>query len=172
MNYLKYIEHAAENLQFFLWHRDYTKRFYQLSDSERILSPEWTVSQADADALVAQSQPRQMKVGADTAAALKGTGLESAPQILENEKANPFHTPSRTRTPSDESPRFTSSEMDASDYRSEGWASSNNTENMRKKAKGAYDEAGLKWQPCKGHFNSTRPDTNFFSHHPTVPRRN
>jgi hypothetical protein len=42
MNFLKYIELSAENLQFFLWYRDYSKRFNELPASEKALSPEWT----------------------------------------------------------------------------------------------------------------------------------
>lgn len=53
MNYLKYIELAAENLQFYLWVRDYTKRFNNLPASDRALAPEWTVSQVDAEKMAA-----------------------------------------------------------------------------------------------------------------------
>ena len=42
MNFLKYIELSAENLQFYLWFRDYSKRYNELPDSEKALSPEWT----------------------------------------------------------------------------------------------------------------------------------
>lgn len=41
MNYLLYIERAAENLQFFLWHKDYTRRFARLPEAQHELSPEW-----------------------------------------------------------------------------------------------------------------------------------
>lgn len=47
MNYLMYIEHSAENLQFFLWHRDYVARFRQVPECERDLAPEWTQAQED-----------------------------------------------------------------------------------------------------------------------------
>lgn len=151
MNYLRYIEHAAENLQFFLWYRNYVRKFDQLPQSERALSPEWTMSQAESEALAGQSQTRQMKVSADTAAALKGTGLESTPRIGETEKNNPFYTP--PRTPSDETRRVVTSTDDSSNgYNSSGtgWMSATtNSDNIKKKAEGAYDDAGLKWQPCK-----------------------
>lgn len=42
MDYLHYVEFNAENLQFFLWLKDYTRRFEALPESERALSPEWT----------------------------------------------------------------------------------------------------------------------------------
>jgi hypothetical protein len=41
MDYLVYITHDTENLQFFLWYRDYTKRFNALDDVERMFSPAW-----------------------------------------------------------------------------------------------------------------------------------
>ena len=37
-----YVSYEAENLQFYLWLRDYTKRFFSLPESEQALSPEWT----------------------------------------------------------------------------------------------------------------------------------
>ena len=39
MDYLVYIAHDAENLQFYLWYRDYTKRFNALNKNSRELSP-------------------------------------------------------------------------------------------------------------------------------------
>ncbi len=40
MDYLIYVEHSAENLQFYLWYHDYVRRWNALSNSERALSPE------------------------------------------------------------------------------------------------------------------------------------
>ncbi|KAK2829840.1 hypothetical protein FQN49_007207 [Arthroderma sp. PD_2] len=45
MNYLIYVERAAENLQFYLWYRDYIQRFAALSESHWALSPPWTEEQ-------------------------------------------------------------------------------------------------------------------------------
>ena len=39
MDYLVYIAHDAENLQFYLWYRDYVKRFNRLRENEKALSP-------------------------------------------------------------------------------------------------------------------------------------
>lgn len=41
MDYLMYVAHDAENLQFFLWYRDYCARFEALDQYEKNLSPEW-----------------------------------------------------------------------------------------------------------------------------------
>ena len=41
MDYLVYVERSAENLQFYLWLRDYTQRFNALKAEEQALSPPW-----------------------------------------------------------------------------------------------------------------------------------
>jgi len=148
MNYLKYIEHAAENLQFYLWHQAYTKEFEELPASEKSLFPEWTLSKAESEALASQNYMRQMKISADTAATLKGTGLDSTPMIHETDKTDPFFTP--PRTPSNKSKRQdTGSMFSGTDSKSMGWESTENLKSLKKRVEGAYDEAGLKRQPCK-----------------------
>jgi len=39
MDYLVYVTYDAENLQFFMWYRDYLKRFNELSPEAQSLSP-------------------------------------------------------------------------------------------------------------------------------------
>ncbi|KAI6378054.1 hypothetical protein MCOR25_002300 [Pyricularia grisea] len=41
MDYLIYIEHNAENLQFFLWYSDYVQRWSRLSRRQKSASPPW-----------------------------------------------------------------------------------------------------------------------------------
>ena len=41
MDYLVYVAHDAENLQFYLWLEDYTQRFEAAAMSDKCLSPEW-----------------------------------------------------------------------------------------------------------------------------------
>ncbi|KAF3937896.1 hypothetical protein ABW19_dt0208902 [Dactylella cylindrospora] len=41
LNYLRYIEHSPEHLEFYLWHDDYVKRFEALSDEEKARAPVW-----------------------------------------------------------------------------------------------------------------------------------
>ncbi|KAL8700873.1 MAG: hypothetical protein Q9201_005219 [Fulgogasparrea decipioides] len=43
MDYLVYVSHDAENLQFWIWLQSYTKRFYAAPPSEQALSPPWSV---------------------------------------------------------------------------------------------------------------------------------
>ncbi|KAK6358182.1 hypothetical protein TWF730_007535 [Orbilia blumenaviensis] len=44
LNYLRYIEHSPEHLEFYLWHEDYIKRFDALSAEEKARSPAWTLN--------------------------------------------------------------------------------------------------------------------------------
>lgn len=48
MDYLVYVSHDAENLQFYLWLQDYTKRFYAAPRPEQVLSPPWFDAEAAA----------------------------------------------------------------------------------------------------------------------------
>ena len=76
MNYLVYIEYSAENLQFFLWYRDYVKRFNELPRSERTLAPEWTAEQAEAETLTSQATAAaatQIPISKEAAAILNGS---------------------------------------------------------------------------------------------------
>ena len=154
MNYLKYIEHAPENLQFFLWLRQYTEKFEALPQSERALSPEWTTTMAESGKLGPESKNRPLKVSADTVAALKGTGLDSTPRITEIEKPNPFGTPERS--PSEETDRAPMSLSSSQNDRSSAWMSmhTTSTQDTKKRAGDAFGEAGLKWQPCMIGFNN------------------
>jgi len=93
MNYLKYIEHSAENLQFFLWFHDYNARFNNLSESERVLSPEWTRAQAEAEATLAAQHVRSNKANVHATAILQGTSFDDGNGSRVNEKGDPFHTP-------------------------------------------------------------------------------
>ena len=145
MNYLIYIEHAAENLQFFLWYRDYIKRFSNLPANERTLAPEWTVEQAEAEANANQTSAQATKmVSPETAAVFKGTDFAHPKANIVEAKGNPFNTPPMTPNTERES-------MAQSDVWSEvgsTFVGSGKT-SYNKKAGEAYQGADLKWQPCK-----------------------
>ena len=57
MGYLLYVSHDAENLQFFLWLQDYTKRFHELPESDQALSPPWDQDQV-APSLIKESNSK------------------------------------------------------------------------------------------------------------------
>ncbi|KAI9774436.1 MAG: hypothetical protein M1835_006046 [Candelina submexicana] len=142
MNYLIYIEHSAENLQFFLWYRDYAERFAILPAREKALAPEWTISQAEAEVLAAQTHGvGQKKLSPETAAIFKGTDFAPGPKVTVSEHAgNPFNTP--PMTPTTEAASLFSSEQGDGKSTLTGSNASHIT-----KAAGAFENADLKWQP-------------------------
>ncbi|KAI1261650.1 hypothetical protein F5Y18DRAFT_196410 [Xylariaceae sp. FL1019] len=93
MNYLIYIEHSAENLQFFLWFRDYEKRFHLAPISETVLAPEWTPTMEDETIAriqrdAADKARRDVTIAAEI---FKGTDFEKASDVVESR--DPFSTP-------------------------------------------------------------------------------
>ncbi|XP_014560279.1 hypothetical protein COCVIDRAFT_12951 [Bipolaris victoriae FI3] len=137
MNFLKYIELSAENLQFFLWYRDYVKRFNALPESERVLSPEWTGETNNAN----DPKPGPRFYSNEAATILKGTDFATEGRRAESDKAasDPFHTP--PRTPSS----FDQAAAGSLDF--DGDSRSGFKINHAQRAAGAFDNAGLKWKP-------------------------
>ena len=52
-----YVSHDAENLQFWLWLQDYTRRFYAAPRSEQVLSPPWYQVEAPQTYVPDPNQP-------------------------------------------------------------------------------------------------------------------
>ncbi|KAK1967740.1 hypothetical protein LY78DRAFT_480308 [Colletotrichum sublineola] len=122
MNYLIYIEHSAENLQFFLWHRDYQKRFGEAKTSDMALAPEWTETM-EADLLQRMSKEKSQRMRRKPGQEIfKGTDFENkgpvAAIIDEANASNPFSTP--PQTPNDQDSVYTGSHgaSNADSYRS------------------------------------------------------
>ena len=148
MNYLIYIEHAAENLQFFLWYRDYVKRFDALPANEKALAPVWTVEQAEAEANANQTTTLGPNmISPEAAAVFKGTDFAPPKATVVEVRGNPFHTPPMTP----ETERTERESMVQSDV----WSGVGSTfvtsgnQSFQKKAGEAFQGADLKWQPCK-----------------------
>jgi len=141
MNYLKYIEHSAENLQFYLWFRDYCARWEQLPQSEKALSSIWTqAQQIEADAS-ARDSVRLQKVSPEAAAVFKDTSFANGGPRVTVDKVDSFDNPSKT------------SEDEKQDVMSE-YCSSSNDQTLasstahRSIADKAFADAGLR-KPCK-----------------------
>ncbi|OTB02881.1 hypothetical protein M426DRAFT_264132 [Hypoxylon sp. CI-4A] len=97
MNYLIYVEHSAENLQFFLWYRDYVKRFDSAKTSDVQLSPEWTQAMEDeAAAKIQKDAVDKMRKKPKAADIFKGTDFEKGPLEVVQENRDPFSTPPST----------------------------------------------------------------------------
>ncbi|KAK3614936.1 hypothetical protein LTR56_026916 [Elasticomyces elasticus] len=137
MNYLRYIEHSAENLQFFLWYRDYCTRWANLPESERALAPVWTVEQAEAE--VAGNQPRPKRLDPQVAAVLKGTDFADGAPKRTADKTDPFVTPNKTSEEGRDP---------MSDYASSMGDETQASSTMHHSVAGqAFDDAGMKWKP-------------------------
>ncbi|KAF1963015.1 hypothetical protein CC80DRAFT_530889 [Byssothecium circinans] len=137
MNYLKYIELSAENLQFYLWFRSYSKRFNELSASDKALSPEWMPERAESD-----TPNRPKRVSPETAAIFKGTDFAAEPKLKEMQKENPFlETP--PRTPNSDAKREGTESLDSYHDSPGSKAKTDHTE----RATAAFESAGLKWEP-------------------------
>lgn len=133
MNYLKYIELSAENLQFFLWLQDYTKRFNSLPDSEKVLSPEWTVQDVEPKK---QAQPK--KISSVAKEVYIGTDFGDKPRIVEVEKSNPFL----------DAPRSPYGNAKLS-FDSGCTSSTGGRVNHTLRATNAFKSVGLQWKPCE-----------------------
>lgn len=138
MDFLVYIEHDAENLQFYLWYRDYIKRWSELPEREQKLAPEWTTEQAQQARNDIMAEKSQNKVNnSEAAQVLKGTDF--GPQPKKNGDApNPFNTP--PRTPSNEG-------RDSMAPSTVGWSEDGSTLGSKgvhhqKKTAAAFEEVG------------------------------
>jgi hypothetical protein len=78
MNYLIYVERSAENLQFFLWYRDYVRRFAEADTADLSLAPEWTQTMEDeAIARLKKTHAeKSRKVPKEVADIFKGTDFD------------------------------------------------------------------------------------------------
>jgi len=95
MDFLVYIEHDAENLQFYLWYRDYIKRWSELPEREQALAPVWTSEQAQQARNEALTEKSKKLNNPAAEQVFKGTDFDSQPR--KNPGApNPFNTPPRT----------------------------------------------------------------------------
>jgi hypothetical protein len=127
MQYLLYIEHAAENLQFFLWFRYYARRFSQLPSNEKVLSQPWTPGK---DALLSPRSPRgrlplQVEI-------FKGTDFE-VKKIHPDKLKSPFDDTYSSRFGVDDSSAMHSPVR----------------QDIKKSVAMTFEGADVKLQPCK-----------------------
>lgn len=130
MQYLVYVSHDAENLQFWLWIQDYTKRFYASSGSDQALSPPWSE--------VEVTQPN-------------GTVLEQRPRTADKRKADATELHINFET-SELTPR--------SDRHSFVSGMAGSSRSMLTTAEDANAQIGLKWQSCKARLTPAGAHTN------------
>lgn len=137
MDFLKYIEHSAENLQFYLWYKDYEQRFNKLPESERMLSPEWTQEQEDAEAATYRTALKKKTLAAEAQAILKKQNLPSSEELTAEHEKSPF---------GDDDSGEKSSLESGSTKRPPSGVTSARTQ-YSETAKHAFEDAGAKFQP-------------------------
>jgi hypothetical protein len=144
MDFLKYIEHSAENLQFYMWFKDYVQRFESLPEREKMLSPEWTQAQEEAEIAAYRSHRKQKSLSTE------------AHQILKSQELEPAKLSSGLETDPEKQDPFRDAHKNSSDKSSVDTDSTRRPttgmQSMRtaysKTAESAFDDAGCKFQPC------------------------
>lgn len=136
MDYLVYVEHTAENLQFFLWYRDYVTRFDALPQEEKNLSPEWVPEVRDIPTLMKDPE-KESKYGKGDSlnAGTTEDGYDSKGAALFSEDKVPNRHQSMVM---DKATTIAPSYIDPSVATSSVPSTAEVTA-----------QAGLKWQPCK-----------------------
>lgn len=138
MEFLKYIEHSAENLQFYLWYKDYEQRFNKLQESERILSPEWTKEQDEAEVNNYRQQLKKKSLAAEAQDIASNQGLAIPADAINEKSANPFK---------DDASGDKSSMDSSSSGRRSGPQSMSTRTNYSRTAEQAFEDAGARFQP-------------------------
>ena len=114
MNYLIYIERSAENLQFFLWYRDYVKRFNEATTSDIALAPEWTKTMEDETlARLQKEHMERLRKEPSAAKIFNGTDFDEKNAIetgISAESKDPFSTPPSTPGYQESNPSQTTSQ--------------------------------------------------------------
>ena len=170
LNYLIYIEHAAENLQFFLWYNDYVKRFNNLPAKEQALAPSWSAEkEGEQQEGKEATEMQKQQISPEAAAAFKGTDFAAPKASVKEINKNPFNTP----------PRSSRGDADSIAASEAAWSEGGSTLNVsrvtggshQRQAAEAFETADLKWQPCKilSYASSMISDTT--SHYSTFQRR-
>ena len=140
MNYLLYVEHAAENLQFFLWIRDYIVRFSELPESLKILSPPVDVEKLEVEPPKTPLTPKS--ASKNTAIIFKGTDFD-APQVTTLEvSCDSFESP--LPSPAGEKPASITPWDDGTTT-----LSGSRRTDTRQAVANAFESADVKWQPCQ-----------------------
>ncbi|KAI9761590.1 MAG: hypothetical protein M1840_001771 [Geoglossum simile] len=147
MNYLKYVEFAAENLQFFLWYTDYKKRFEHLDSTSKLLAPEWTATQIDAEIMLTQSKTTTGTRSREAPTIFQGTMFDLEEKAVSSEPAvNPFATPNGSLA-SDSASNFRGTSNATSWEFGGGDLGADSARNYAKTAASAFENAKLNWQP-------------------------
>lgn len=161
MNYLTYVEYVPENLLFYLWFRDYVKRFSSITDSDKALSPDWRPMQTHLrQAPMAKDSPKE--VDCETAT------------LDENASLAEFRTGSEHGDKEPAQPNASSATLN-SQRSNATWSETfligkNPKEGYKKLAADAFAADGITYQPGEIATSSTVMPLILDSRMSTVPR--
>lgn len=154
MDYLKYVSRDAENLQFYLWLRDYTERFNTLKDSEKSLSPEWKPTNDEKKA-EEHTTRRSNKI---LSGEVKDVNFDNLNDI---EKGNHNSVSLKELKRAQSVATFTeppnSPIATASDYESFISRSIRSQKSVQEVHEDANNSVGLKWQGCESTVSAYQP---------------
>ena len=128
MDYLVYVSHDAENLQFWLWIQDYTKRFYASSKSDQALSQPWYD--------VENTQPN-------------GTASEQHPRTADKSKMDVIEYEANFENAENSVSPIMSPHFDKQSFIS---STANSNRTIADSVDDVNAQMGLRWQSCKIYF--------------------
>jgi hypothetical protein len=135
MDYLVYVAHDAETLQFYLWLQDYTKRYNALRKEEQALSPEWKQTAAMTDAKERKPRTKASMASLSDFDPEKGNGKSMRMSEIVPGARDLFADPPMAAAP-------------ATDYESFITRSVQSQKSISEMTDDANAQAGLKWQAC------------------------
>jgi hypothetical protein len=124
MDYLIYVEHNAENLQFFLWYKDYCQRWEHYPERVRKLSPPWQFQ---------KGAPKLKQLQENAVKVVNRTSRFFTKNLGDDWDINLFEEPQDGPGVRSDGSSFVASSFQGSFAPSNAEASA---------------QAGLKWQPC------------------------
>ena len=148
MDYMLYVEYSAENLKFFLWLHDYTERFNNLTESSKMLSPQYIYVSPERTSPITMPLPAVPKRQSFANEVFKGT-------VSDND---PFRTP--RSSDSDLTDRPATFSLPWSNVRIPGRKTPSPTKPNRTLAISAFAETGMR-PPCTSplfHSQTPTPD--------------
>jgi hypothetical protein len=148
MDYLKYVSRDAENLQFYLWLQDYTKRFNELKASEKSLSPEWKPTEEEKKAEEQTTRRSKKVLNNNGVAEINFDNLDAAEKGTHNSAIN-LKELKRVQSVATFSESPTSPTATVSDYESFVSRSIRSQKSFTEIADDANNSVGLKWQGCE-----------------------
>lgn len=148
MDYMIYVAQDAEQLQFFIWFRDFVNRYDTLPPSDKALSPEWKYDSIEnpSGPAAAQSPDEKwdeiaVKVNEAADSSLAPASVQQEEQVSQpdgDDQNWPLKPPPDTAG-DDEFTRFVQGSVAAQQNRS----------SSQTLASVAHAQAGLKWQGCE-----------------------